>query len=254
MALTGKVAVVTGGGSGIGRGVARSLVMAGARVVVAGRGAASLDETVEQLSAHGDISRATCDVSDPESARSLVAQVLERHGALDVLVCSHGVLYAGASLLEHSLEHWDETIAINLRGTFLVCQAAARSMVDRGCEGRIVNVSSITAVASARDEVAYDASKGGVEALTRAMALDLAPYRITVNSVAPGWIRTPMVESAMTPETEKTCNPLMRFGEPEHVGGAVVWLADPASSQITGTTVFVDGGQTAALAGNHPIN
>jgi len=253
VAIDGQVAVVTGGGRGIGRGVARSLLEAGARVVVAGRSEGPLDETAELLSPLGSISRITCDVSQPQSVAGLIAGVVERHGGVDILVCSHGVLNAGHSLLEYPVDLWDETIAINLKGTFLVSQAAAQAMVRDGRKGRIINVSSIVAVASAPNEVAYDASKGGVEALTRAMALDLAPHAITVNSVAPGWIRTPMIEPMMTPEVERTCNPLRRFGEPEHVGSAVVWLADPSSSQVTGATIFVDGGQRAALAGN-PLN
>jgi NAD(P)-dependent dehydrogenase (short-subunit alcohol dehydrogenase family) len=253
MGLEGKVAVVTGGGRGIGRGIARSLVEAGATVVVVGRTAPGLEETVELLSPHGAITRAICDVSDPDSVRGLFGDVASRHGGVDILVCSHGVLHGGHSVLDHPVDLWDETIAVNLKGTFLCGQAAARVMVERECRGRIINISSIVAVQSAPQEVAYDASKGGVEALTRAMTLDLAQYGITVNSVSPGWIRTPMVEPFMTPEVERICNPLRHFGEPADVGNAVVWLADPASSQITGITIYVDGGQRAALSGN-PLN
>jgi NAD(P)-dependent dehydrogenase (short-subunit alcohol dehydrogenase family) len=126
-------------------------------------------------------------------------------------------------------------------------------MIEGGVEGRIVNIGSIVAVASAPLEVAYDASKGGVESLTRAMCLDLAPHRITVNSVAPGWIKTEMVEELMAGAEEGSSNPLKRFGEPEEVGSAVVWLADDASAHVTGATIFMDGGQRAALAGN-PLN
>jgi NAD(P)-dependent dehydrogenase (short-subunit alcohol dehydrogenase family) len=233
--------------------VAKSLLGAGAQVVVAGRSVEPLLETVELLAEHGPISHRACDVSDSASVRSLFEETLSTHGAVDILVSSHGVLNAGTPVLDYPEDLWDETIAINLKGTFLAGQAAARVMVSQGCEGRIINIGSIVAFASAPDEPAYDASKGGVEALTRAMALDLARYSITVNSVAPGWIRTPLIEPAMSPEVERTCNPLKRFGEPEHVGHTVVWLADPATSQITGTTVFVDGGQRAALAGN-PLN
>ncbi len=253
MAIQGKVAVVTGGGRGIGQGVARSLLEAGATVVIAARSDGPLADTVDQLSPLGPISKYVCDVSEPESVRALFEHVDGLGGGVDILVCSHGVLNAGIPLLDYPVDLWDETIAINLKGTFLASQAAARVMVRNECHGRIIVISSIVAIASAPNETAYDASKGGVEALTRAMALDLAPYAITVNSVAPGWIRTPMVESIMTPEVERTCNPLRRFGEPEHVGNAVVFLADPASSQVTAATIFVDGGQRAALAGN-PLN
>jgi NAD(P)-dependent dehydrogenase (short-subunit alcohol dehydrogenase family) len=126
-------------------------------------------------------------------------------------------------------------------------------MIAQGVEGRIINIGSIVAIASAPLEVAYDASKGGVEALTRAMCLDLAPHRITVNSVAPGWIKTEMVAELMADGVETTSNPLRRYGAPEEVGAAVVWLADPSSAHVTGATIFIDGGQRAALAGN-PLN
>jgi NAD(P)-dependent dehydrogenase (short-subunit alcohol dehydrogenase family) len=253
MGIEGKVAVVTGGGRGIGQGIARGLLDAGAIVIVTARTADPLDETVELLREHGPISRRICDVSDHEAVRALFDAVDADHGGVDIMVCSHGVLHAGIPLLEYPVELWDETIAINLKGTFLACQAAARVMVRNGCHGRLINISSIVAIASAPHETAYDASKGGVEALTRAMALDLAPHSITVNSVAPGWIRTPMIEPIMTPEVERTCNPLRRFGEPAHVASAVVWLADPGTSQVTAATIVVDGGQRAALAGN-PLN
>jgi NAD(P)-dependent dehydrogenase (short-subunit alcohol dehydrogenase family) len=253
MALAGKTALVTGGGRGIGRGIAEALLDAGARVTVASRTEADLDETVHELSSHGEITGKTCDVSDVASVSELVDHVLERHNTIDILVCSHGVLNAGHSILDFPVDLWEETIAINLTGVFLCSQAAARAMVDQSRGGRIINISSTAALASVPHEAAYDASKGGVQALTRTMALDLAPYAITVNAIAPAWVRSPMVPAQyLTEEYARVCNPMGRLGEPADVGGAVLWLADPATSYVTGTTIVVDGGQYAAL-GNFSV-
>jgi NAD(P)-dependent dehydrogenase (short-subunit alcohol dehydrogenase family) len=252
MGLEGKAAIVTGGGRGIGRGVARALLEAGARVVVAARTEGDLSQTVAELSGIGEVSAKTCDVADEVSVRELVDHVVERFGGLDVAVFSHGVLNAGYSIVDYPAELWDETIAVNLKGNFLCCQAAARAMIRDGRKGRIINISSIVALASVPNEPAYDTSKGGVEALTRTAALDLAPHGITVNSVAPGWVQTAMV-SFMEGEENPVRNPVRRPGEPADVAGAVVWLADPATSYVTGATIVVDGGQTAALAFN-PLN
>ena len=145
---------------------------------------------------------------------------------------------------------WNETIAVNLTGTFYCAQAAARIMVAQNRGGRIIIISSIVAFASVAHESAYDASKGGIEALTRAMALDLAQHGITVNSVAPGSVATPMVSSILPPGAAFRGNPVRRSGEPGDVTRAVVWLAQPTASYITGTTIVVDGGQRALLAGS----
>jgi NAD(P)-dependent dehydrogenase (short-subunit alcohol dehydrogenase family) len=250
--VEGKVAVVTGGGTGIGRGVAGCLVEAGASVVVAGRREAPLRACVAELAAAGTISAQPCDVTDVASVHALIDAVIERHGTLDILCCSHGVLHAGHTLVDYPVELFDESVAVNLRGTFLCGQAAARAMIERGVQGRIINISSIVAVASVPREVGYDTSKAGVEALTRAMCLDLAPHAITVNSVAPGWIRTEMVEAMLAGADEGSSNPLRRYGTPAEVGSAVLWLADPSSAHVTGATIFMDGGQRAALSGGPP--
>ncbi len=250
MRLQGKVALVTGGGRGIGRGVAQSLLEAGARVEVTSRTAADLDETVELLSPLGEIAALTCDVSEAASVHALVADVLARFGSLDVLVCSHGVHNAERPFLEMREEDWDRTIAINLKGTFLCGQAAAGVMVERGTKGRIINVSSINALASEPSCADYNASKGGVNALTRSMAFDLGRHGITVNVVAPGWVRSPMSAPYLTEEIltgRQVMNIVRRVGEPEDIGTTVVWLADPGSSYVTGATIVVDGGQSAML-------
>lgn len=250
MRLEGRVAVVTGAGRGIGRGVAGTLLAEGARVVVASRTASDLDETVSLLSDSGEVVAHPTDVSDPDSVRSLVDATLARFGALDVLVCSHGVYDADSPFLEITLEQWDGTVAINLRGAFLCGQGAARAMIDGGRGGRIVNISSINGLGSEPACADYNASKAGLLGLTRSMAIDLASQGITANVIAPGWIRTPMSAPYLTDDVlsgKQTFNPVGRVGEPQDIGGAVAWLADPATSYVTGATIVIDGGQTAML-------
>lgn len=250
MGLEGKVALVTGGGRGIGRGIAGCLLDAGAKVVVASRTQADLDETVRLLAPRGDIAARVCDVSKADDVTAVVGEAVDRFGGLDVLACSHGVYDPERPFLDLSESDWDRTLAVNLKGTFLCGQAAARVMVGQGRGGRIVNVSSINGLAAEPQCADYNASKGGVNALTRAMAFDLGRYGITVNVVLPGWVRSPMSAPYLTEEIltgKQVMNLMRRVGEPEDIGGAVVWLADPASSYVTGATIVVDGGQTAML-------
>jgi NAD(P)-dependent dehydrogenase (short-subunit alcohol dehydrogenase family) len=248
--LQGKVALVTGGGRGIGRGIARSLLEAGARVEIAARTEADLDETVGLLSPLGEIATRPCDVSDASSVRALVDDVVGRFGSLDILVCCHGIHNAERPFLELREQDWDRTIAVNLKGAFLCGQATARVMVEQGRGGRIVNVSSINALASEPDCSDYNASKGGLNALTRSMAFDLGRFGITVNVIAPGWVRSPMSAPYLSEEIltgKQVMNLVRRVGEPEDIGTTVVWLADPGSSYVTGATIVVDGGQSAML-------
>jgi NAD(P)-dependent dehydrogenase (short-subunit alcohol dehydrogenase family) len=219
-------------------------------VLVASRTEADLAETDEFLSPLGEIAARPCDVSDGASVRALIDEVLSRFGGLDILVCSHGVYDAERPFLELEEEDWDRTIAINLKGAFLCGQAAARVMVERGVKGRIINISSINALAAEPACADYNASKGGINALTRSMAFDLGRYGITANTIAPGWVRSPMSAPYLSEEIltgRQVVNLVRRIGEPEDIGGAVVWLADPATSYVTGATIVVDGGQTAML-------
>lgn len=249
MRLQDQVALITGGARGIGRGIAASLLAQGSRTVVASRTQSDLEEAIRELSSWGEVAAERADVSDPEQVDRLVDGVRERFGRLDVLVCSHGV-YEPLPFLELTLEQWDRTLGINLRGAFLCSQKAARVMIDQGRGGRIVFVSSINGLASEPECADYNASKAGLHGLARSLALDLGRYGITVNVVAPGWIRSPMSAPYLTDAVlagEQTFNPMRRVGEPADIGGAVAWLADPATSYVTGATIVVDGGQTAML-------
>jgi NAD(P)-dependent dehydrogenase (short-subunit alcohol dehydrogenase family) len=245
-----RVAIVTGAGRGIGRATARLLAEQGALVVLASRTAAELDELVGELTAGGLRAGAyPCDVSRAAQARGLVAWTRERFGVPDVVACCHGTAVE-RSFLELTERQWDRTLAVNLKGCFLVGQAAARAMVTAGRPGRIVFVSSINAFGSEPLVAAYDASKAGLHGLTRAMAVELGRHGICVNAVAPGWVRTsltePFLEDGLLPD-RRTVNPVRRIGQPIDVARAVAWLADPAASYVNGAVVVVDGGQTAML-------
>jgi NAD(P)-dependent dehydrogenase (short-subunit alcohol dehydrogenase family) len=249
MRLEGKRAVVTGGGRGIGRGIAAGLLAEGARVVVAARTEADLAETTDALASAGEIVAHRCDVSETAAVDGLFADVENRFGGLDILACSHGVYDAERPFMDMSESDWDRTISINLKGAFLCGQRAARLMAVGG-GGRIVNIASINGLASEPQCSDYNASKAGLLGLTRSMAIDLAQYGITANVVAPGWIRSPMSEPYLTDEIlsgKQVFNVVRRVGTPEDIAGAVVWLADPATSYVTGATIVVDGGQTAML-------
>ena len=255
--LVGKVAIVTGGGRGIGRGIARRLVELGATVVVASRTAADVEETRSQISALGSIEGTPCDVSDRDAAKALIRDVRARHGALDILVCSHGVYDADSPFLDLSEEQWDRTIGTNLNGNFVLAQAAARTMVADGRPGRIVFISSINGLASEPGCSDYNTSKAGLHGFARSIAYDLAPHGITVNVVAPGWVRSPMSAPYLSEEVlsgRQRFNMTGRVGEPEDIAGAVGWLVDPSSSYVTGTVIPVDGGQSAMLPMPSSVN
>lgn len=228
--LPGRVAMVTGAASGIGRATARSLARAGALVV--GTDVAAADDVV------------ALDVRDDAAVRAVIARCVREHGRLDILVNAAGVTHRSPSL-DVSVEEWDRVQEVNLRGSFLCCREAARAMSERG--GAIVNVSSQLAVAPTGARASYVSSKAGVIGLTRSLAAEWAP-RIRVNAVAPGVTRTPMIETIEQDEAtrrgfiEKI--PLGRFAEPEEIANAILFLASDAASYVTGQTLIVDGGYT----------
>ena len=250
--LSGRCALVTGGGRGLGRFIAEGLAEAGAHVFVASRKLANCERVAEQITARGGRASALeADVSKPESIDALVAAVLARTPRLHVLVNNAGLAWA-APFFDFPLDGWDRTFGLNVRGVFWLSRQVARHMKDAG-GGSIVNVSSLSAALGATDEeqpvVAYMASKGAVEGLTRAMAVKLAPHAIRVNSLAPGPFDTDMLDhirkdpAALARHNAQV--PLGRPGGADDIKGAALFLASDASAYVTGATLRVDGGISA---------
>jgi NAD(P)-dependent dehydrogenase (short-subunit alcohol dehydrogenase family) len=242
--LSGRVALVTGAGRGIGEGCALGLAEAGADLVLVSRSARELQAVAERVEASGRRAVvAPCDVTSAEDVRALA----EEAGRVDVLVNGAGTNIP-EPFLDVSEQSFDALVAVNLKGTFLVSQALARSMAMRG-DGSIVNISSQMGHVGGPNRTVYCASKHGVEGLTKAMALDLAPRGVRVNAVAPTYIETPMTSGFLAdPEFRADTIsriPLGRVGSVGDVVGAVVYLASPAASLVTGASLLVDGGYTA---------
>jgi 3-oxoacyl-[acyl-carrier protein] reductase len=242
--LNGKVAVVTGGGRGIGRAIALGLARQGADVAVAvSRDVAGAEAVAEEIRALGRraLARKT-DVANGEEAEALVAAAVEELGRIDILVNCAGITRDGL-LMRMSEEDWDTVIDVNLRGTFLCTKAALRRMV-RQRSGRIVNVTSIMGVVGNGGQANYSASKAGIIGLTKSTAKEVGSRGITCNAIAPGWIRTQMTEGLPDEMRDTVVKqvPLARLGEPEDIAGPVVFLCSDAASYITGQVLVVDGG------------
>jgi len=254
--LAGQVALVTGANSGIGKAVAIGLGKAGADVIVNYvADAASAEAVAEEIEAAGNRAVAVkADVSKEAEVRAMFRQIIERFGTLHILVNNAG-LQRDAAFAEMTLEQWNFVIGVNLTGQFLCAREAVREFKRRGVDpkvsvaaGKIICMSSVHEVIPWGGHANYAASKGGVMQLMKSMAQELAPFRIRVNSVGPGAVRTPINRAAWsTPEAYAALMKLVpyeRIGEPEDIAQAVVWLASDASDYVTGTTLFVDGGMT----------
>ena len=248
--LSGKVAVVTGGGSGIGRAVALRFAADGAAVLVADVNEKAAALVAEEISIGGG--RAipmAVDVSDPEQVETMAARAIAEFGGVDILMTAAGVLSFG-SATETDPQAWNRVIAINLTGTFLAARAVIGPMAERG-GGAIITVSSSTGAHDASPgNVAYVTSKGGVAMLTKALAIDHAADGIRVNALAPGPTDTPMLGSVMTEEEMRRFGeamPIGRLARPEELAAAAAFLASDDASYVTGAVIAVDGGQTAKV-------
>ena len=248
--LAGKVAIVTGGGSGIGRAVARRFAAEGAAVAVADVDGESAKAVAAEIEASGGRAFGIeVDVTDGERVRAMVDRAVSEFGGVDVLMTAAGVLGFG-SVVETEPEVWNRVIGVNLTGTYLCARAAIPRMVERG-GGSIVTVSSSTgAHDAAPGTAAYIASKGGVAMLTKAISVDHARQGIRANAIAPGPTDTPMLGSVMTAEELRAFGeamPIGRLARPEELAAAALFLASDEASYVTGAVFAVDGGQTAKV-------
>jgi NAD(P)-dependent dehydrogenase (short-subunit alcohol dehydrogenase family) len=247
----GRAALVTGGGTGIGRATALRLASEGAAVAVSGRRSEPLAETVEAIEAAGARALAVAgDASVEGDAERMVAEAVAAFGRLDVLVNNAGAIRRNVLLHELPTDRWDELVASNLRSVFLVTRAALRHMLDLEGDRSVVNVSSTFALAAGPGVSAYTAAKGGVISLTRALAIEYAPHGIRVNCVCPGIVVTPLAY-VDRPHFEEQRDefarlyPLGRLGSPEDVAAAIAFYASSDAAWVTGTVLEVDGGFTA---------
>jgi len=249
--LKNKIALITGAKQGMGKSHAVALAKQGAKVVVTDINQADCQKVVDEIkNSGGEAIAFKLDVSNKSEVDSVVSEIVKKFGQLDILINNAGIVQF-KPFLELSEEDWDRTIDINLKGEFLCAQAAAKVMKEQG-GGTIINIAS---VAMGQQGVGmpniahYCASKGGIAAMTEALAVELAPFNIRVNAIAPGMIETPMIEAVKSdPKTLETILqrvPLKRAGRPEEVSELVAFLASDSSSYMTGAVVVIDGGWLA---------
>jgi 2-deoxy-D-gluconate 3-dehydrogenase len=246
--LDGRVALVTGASRGLGRAMALALAEAGADLALLARSRGDLEQTA---AAAKDLGRSVlvrpADIAVPAEIEEAVGDVLDALGRIDVLVNNSGTAVV-KPLVETTLEEWRAVLDTNLTGPFTLCRAAGRAMIARR-SGKVINIASVLGAHGLAGYTAYSASKGGLIALTRTLAVEWARHNIQVNAIAPGWFVTPMNAPAFADEKtrERLLRevPARRTGRPEELGPLVVYLASPASDFMTGETVFIDGGQLA---------
>jgi 3-oxoacyl-[acyl-carrier protein] reductase len=252
MRLAGKVAIVTGSGQGIGRAIAERFAQEGASVVLNDREPSALADAQSALRNAGARSLAVpADVGRADDVARLFRQAREAFGTVDILVNNAAWSAPIAHFLDMTEEFWDTVLTTNLKSVFLCSQQLARLLDEQRKPGCIVSISTYGAARSQREMSAYNASKGGVEALTRAMALDLAPWGIRVNAVGPGPIATPsflaLFDTHEKRERMRQAVPLERLGRPEDIAGAVLYLASDDAAFVTGQVLYVDGGAVAQI-------
>jgi NAD(P)-dependent dehydrogenase (short-subunit alcohol dehydrogenase family) len=251
--LDGKVALITGAGSGIGRATSKIFAREGARLIIAVLDEAGGHETLRAIKdSGGEALFVTADIAQPETAEALVARVVAAYGRLDCAFNNAGIEGAGALTHKCTMENWNRVIAINLTGVWLCMKAEITQMLQQGGGGAIVNTSSLAGLAGSKGGPAYVASKHGVVGLTKTAALEYGRHGIRINAVCPGPIRTPMMQRIMAMSGNAAAEerfikgePLRRFGQPEEIGEAVAWLCSDRASYVTGIPMPVDGGAIA---------
>jgi gluconate 5-dehydrogenase len=246
--ISGKVAIVTGGGRGIGKAIAEVYGEAGAKVVITGRREQWLDPAVEEFKSKGyDALAIKADVSQEADIDRTVKTTLEKYGKIDILVNNAGQTW-GAPTVEHPLEKYRQVMDVNMTGIFILTQQVGRHMIERGEGGNIINITSIKGIMTLTPEVhstiGYDVSKGALITFTRSVAREWGRYNIRVNAIAPGWFPTRMASGTIQENLQRFNDQaaLGRVGDLEELKGAALFLASPASSYITGIVLPVDGG------------
>jgi NAD(P)-dependent dehydrogenase (short-subunit alcohol dehydrogenase family) len=246
--LEGRVAVVTGGARGIGRAIATRFLENGAAVVIADRDIASAEATASELASLGSVSAIDLNVTDWTAVDRVMGDVVAGHGRLDICVNNAGV-QAIAPSLEMTQEAWDHVVGVNLTGVFICAQAAGRRMTQAG-RGSIINMASSAAVLAIPGRAPYCATKAGVIALTKVLAVEWAGSGVRVNALGPGWVQTDLVRAAidagrLSEEDIARRTPLGRLAEPGEIADAALFLASDRSTYFTGQTLFPDGGFTS---------
>lgn len=245
--LTDKVAIITGGGTGIGQAIALEFVKAGANVVIASRKQSNLDSTVEKIKALGKNTLAIAtDIRVPEQVDDLIKQTVDKFGRVDIMVNNAGASFM-SPVEEMTPNGWDTIININLKGTFLCCRAAGKVMIEQK-SGKIINVASTAGVNGSPRMAHYGAAKAGVINFTKSLATEWAPYNINVNCITPGLIETEGVKTQMNLdpqaiEEQKKLPLLRRPGQPEDIAFTAIFLASEASKFLTGENIIVRGSQ-----------
>jgi NAD(P)-dependent dehydrogenase (short-subunit alcohol dehydrogenase family) len=246
MRLKNKVAVITGAASGIGNAMARNFLEEGAQVIFSDIQGKAEDIIPQE---HKDNALfVKCDVSKPNQVEKLLDKAVAKFGRVDVMVNNAGI-GSLASVMEESTDNWNKTIAINLSGVFYGMRAAANRMKEKKIKGNIINTSSILGSTGLANTIAYSASKGGIEQLTKAGCQDLSPHKIRVNAIAPGFIKTNMTEDVLKDKSfnkmVKSRTPLEHVGDPDDIAKAAVYLASDEAKYVTGEILHVDGGWTS---------
>ncbi|MFB6465368.1 SDR family oxidoreductase [Cytobacillus sp. Hz8] len=248
--LTGKTAIITGGGRGLGAQIAEGFAEAGANIVLCSRKVEACQKVANQLEKLGVKTLAlACDISDPDDVNRVVEETIKEFGSIDILVNNSGATW-GAPVAEMPFDAWQKVINVNVTGTFLMSQAVGRVMIEQNT-GKIINIASVAGLGGTdprvMDTIGYNTSKGAVITFTKDLAVKWGPYNINVNAIAPGFFPTKMskvlIENGKNPILEST--PLRRFGTENDLKGAAVFLASEASSFITGDVLIVDGGTHA---------
>jgi NAD(P)-dependent dehydrogenase (short-subunit alcohol dehydrogenase family) len=243
--LSGRKALITGGSRGIGLAIAEAFVEHGAQVAIAARSKEEVEAAAKQLDRDGRPGAGiVADLGSGEGAMRLIDDTLAALGELDILVNNAGTSQRGRGALELDDAMFDQLIALNLRTPFILCREFARRWVERERPGRIINVSSVAGTRGFATGTIYAASKGGLEILTKSLALEWAKYNILVNSIAPGWVRTKLTSRVFGQPYEQFIlnhSPMGRWGQPEEIAGIAVYLASDAASFTTGSTFVVDG-------------